>query len=402
MQINNDLKIARYLNGLEQISIRKPKKSIILFFGRSHFSDNSKYLFLKTIADFPESAVIWCSTNMELCDRLSRNGLKSFNISEDIGQTLALFTQAAIAVHCTNTFESIPNIIMRAALKGATHIQLWHGVSIKPLDMMNSQAEALLDINWIEQTLGAISIDIILSTSEHLDIFWQEAFGCKKIIRAGLPRNEVLHRPPSSHELINTLEETKSPLADDKKYILWVPTFTPDGSIPWWHRPTVITQLSSTASNYGYTLVIKPHPYDEQKFHNTHLIDFKNVIFVDPNIDIYPDLHKFSCLITDRSSLMFDFLQLNRPILILESSNQQNNTPVLWFDNLPVPAVCGFDVNSAEILEKCLTKDDKEDARKECLQKLFTTDHSDANNHIIKILKKILHEKIVCNLNILN
>ncbi|MFT8896252.1 MAG: CDP-glycerol glycerophosphotransferase family protein, partial [Acetobacter sp.] len=378
-----------YLYSLENISKKNQKKPIILFFGRHNFSDNSKYLFLNMSAR-QDVLAIWCSTNAELCTRLADEGLQTLNMNGSIGHILSIFTQAAVAVHCVNTFESVENTILRAALKGAVHIQLWHGISIKPLDMLNANADNLLDITWIEQTLGAISIDATLSPAERLDHFWRAAFGTQQVIRAGLPRNEVLLRPATESERINT---ANSVLSNTGNYILWVPTFTSAGMTPLWNRPELINQLVITAQANGYQLVIKPHPYDTATFHSQNIQNYDDVIFISPDIDIYPDLHKFSCLITDCSSLMFDYLHLDRPILILEHSQKGNDTQLAWFDHLPLPAVIGPDTNAEALLEKCLKNDQQAQSRKKCVEALFTTDALTSCKTISKVLYDLVEKQ---------
>lgn len=389
MNDQNTQKASRYLHGLETISEKTKKTPIILFFGRHHFSDNSKYLFLNMSAR-QDVLAIWCSSNTELCTRLADEGLHVLNMNGDVGQILSVFMQAAVAVHCINTFESVENPLMRAALKGAIHIQLWHGVSIKPLDMIKANADNLVDTTWIEQTLGAISIDVILSPSERLDNFWQAAFGVQYVIRAGLPRNEVLLRNATKAERINTADTL---LSDTENYILWAPTFTSAGMTPLWSRPELINQLTTTARDNGCQLVIKPHPYDTINFQSRNTDNHEDVIFLSPDIDIYPDLHRFSCLITDCSSLMFDYLHLDRPILILEHSNKGNDTPLAWFDHLPLPAVIGPDANATVLLEKCLKDDQQTHNRKKCLQALFSTDPLTSCEMIAKILWDLVEKQ---------
>lgn len=80
------------------------------------------------------------------------------------------------------------------------------------------------------------------------------------------------------------------------------------------------------------TVVIKPHP-DTFEHHEDWLriwrkaaIDYDNVVLVDdPEADIIPYLKSADVLVTDASSVMFDFLAVDRPILLLRNPNHNRD-----------------------------------------------------------------------------
>ena len=61
---------------LSAISKRVKKRPKVLFFGRNTFADNTKYLYLKAVAEKREYEVEWCTTDGELAASLKNAGLQ--------------------------------------------------------------------------------------------------------------------------------------------------------------------------------------------------------------------------------------------------------------------------------------------------------------------------------------
>lgn len=92
---------------LSSISQRNKKKKIVLFFGREHFSDNTKYLFLHTQSKQCNFEAIWCSTEKTLITSLQNSNLPCHHIcDENAAETVKLFLSAAVAVFSVNPSQS--------------------------------------------------------------------------------------------------------------------------------------------------------------------------------------------------------------------------------------------------------------------------------------------------------
>ena len=135
------------------------------------------------------------------------------------------------------------------------------------------------------------------------------------------PRNDALVEPVA-HSDIERLFGLKY-----QKMILWMPTYRKskklnnheDSSkdIPIIDAQNLI-EINETLKSVGNLLVIKPHPLQNSI---THLVHESSNIKILTNDDLYKmgiELYQFvgsaDALITDYSSIYFDYLLLNRPI----------------------------------------------------------------------------------------
>ncbi|MCA9401924.1 MAG: CDP-glycerol glycerophosphotransferase family protein, partial [Candidatus Omnitrophica bacterium] len=76
-----------------------------------------------------------------------------------------------------------------------------------------------------------------------------------------------------------------------------------------------VNKIDSFCQNHNIHLYIKTHPSNKPKVALLKQIqDAQNISFYEI-MDIYPNLNRFDFLITDFSSIYFDYLLLDRPII---------------------------------------------------------------------------------------
>ncbi len=117
-----------------------------------------------------------------------------------------------------------------------------------------------------------------------------------------------------------------SSLIDSRSCILYAPSARPHISSAPMIAEAPIEYLRGARDDV--TVVIKPHP-DTFQLHGEWIrhwrqaaIDHDNVVLIDdPEADIIPYLKSADVLVTDASSVMFDFLAVDRPILLLRNPN---------------------------------------------------------------------------------
>ena len=73
-----------------------------------------------------------------------------------------------------------------------------------------------------------------------------------------------------------------------------------------------LQDLNNFASAHKILLVMKLHPLMADQIHTQNL---SHIVYYAPECDIYPALSLVDCLITDYSSIYFDYLLLDRPII---------------------------------------------------------------------------------------
>lgn len=152
----------------------------------------------------------------------------------------------------------------------------------------------------------------------------QESIDKSKLIFCGSPRLDFLYK--EKHVL-----ETIGCYISGKKYILWLPTMrqtvglsrndvgkiAPFG-IPLMQSDADFERLDNRLEELNCKLVIKPHPHQDLSVYK--IGEYRNIIFV-PQAEL--DAHDFpihslmrecDALISDYSSVAFDYMLLDRPI----------------------------------------------------------------------------------------
>ncbi len=305
-----------------ELSQKVAKRPLVLFFGRATFSDNTKYLFLATRRAALGCDVVWCSQHKPLLAELAARGFACHDLGGDPKKTCNLFLDAAVAVFCENPATALGlNTAFSGCLAGAQKLQLWHGVSVKQLDLMLIPHLDVRDQYFRRQLRFATRVDHFLSTSSALDGFWIRAFGCTSLVRAGQPRNEVIVRPPTAEEMIGAElpPEQADLLRSKKRKLLLVPTWQ-RGQPLHISTPAFHEQLERWATANDGVVFVKSHPF----LLRSELPDDVpgKLHFLGAGVDVYPWMAKFDALITDYSSIMFDFLLLHRPIFTFNSRTQ--------------------------------------------------------------------------------
>jgi CDP-glycerol glycerophosphotransferase len=303
------------------LSLKMEKKPLVLFFGRKTFSDNTKYLFLACVRNHPDFEVKWCTWDKDLHRTLKEHGLPSLLLSEDFQTSVNVLLEAAAAVFCENTHTALVGMpLLRGCLAGAKKIQLWHGISVKRLDLMITQEMNLLDKGFRTNCIGASDFDCMASSSSHLDLFWVKAFGSSHLLRVGQPRNEVLVRDAYAEEFIGAIlkPEDEALFRSDAKKILVTPTWQRHNP-HWISTDHFYEQLEKLGAAYHLVFCVKQHPFLAVKpQQETTAKRYKHVLFLDAGFDVYPWMNTFSGLITDYSSIMFDFILTQKPVFTYE------------------------------------------------------------------------------------
>jgi CDP-glycerol glycerophosphotransferase (TagB/SpsB family) len=307
-----------------------PKDDQLWVFGAGSgklFMDNSKYLFLHVRANHPEIRAIWLSKSNDVVKMLAILRHEAYLTHSLHGIWFSLRAGCAIMSQGSLDIDQI-------TVTGAKNIQLWHGIPLKrvmkddklshkhtPLKTSNALVLSVLSRGRHYAKLADRSPDRIISCSEEDRQTLCSAFGVPRaqVVVTGSPRNDALFRKNagSSHDAAY-IRNLKSRFGY-KHLIVYLPTFRDSriGSSELFTRfGFSVEEVEKTLYELNALLIIKSHYFDPalSEFSN---IQLSRIIIVKGTdiADIYPILSETDILITDYSSVYFDFLLLDRPII---------------------------------------------------------------------------------------
>lgn len=185
-------------------------------------------------------------------------------------------------------------------------VNLWHGMPLKSIGNLEPGCERN-DYYFFTRTVA---------TSPFFGEIMCRSFRCPKkaVMLVGQPRCDVL------------LKEDRP---DPKKLILWLPTYRSsqrlgsrnaelgtETSLPACETTEELRELDGLLASLGWRLIIKPHPMQDPidcgSLESIEIISQED--FEARGLDIYSLMLESSALITDYSSVYFDYMLLDRPI----------------------------------------------------------------------------------------
>jgi CDP-glycerol glycerophosphotransferase len=375
------------------LSQRMKKEPLVLFFGRNTFSDNTKYLYLKALAAKRNYEVLWCAFDPELTAQLQGAGLPVHGLCQDVGASINLLLHAAVAVFCVNPNESLRgSVALTACLDGAKKLQLWHGVSVKHLLLMLVPHLSVREVGHRRAWEFASRADHVLSTASCFDGYWRRVFGCRSLVRAGFPRNEKMLREPCYEEMIGSEipDAMAQRLDGSRKNVLVVPTWQREHAT-WMTDEDFLRRLALVGRRENLNIFVKMHPtYFNQLGGQTR--EAANLQLLHPGVDVYPWLRFFDALVTDYSSIMFDFLHTGKPVLSLDlqRGEHQNFEP----DWSLVPDVDFRHRFSADDFEQqlrtALHEDQLHDRRVQMRDRIFESEPLNASDALLQLIDRLV------------
>lgn len=208
-------------------------------------------------------------------------------------------------LRCGSMLYSFGKFPVRPA-PGQTVVNLWHGMPLKTIGALEKGVS--FD--------GKCYFDYTIATSEFYSEIMQRCFkvGPEKVLVTGQPKSDKLF-----------LRDVRA-----KKLILWLPTYRSSqrlGSVnaevktrtgfPFLDTEEQLLELDALLGSLGHKLLIKPHPMQDITRWTRGL---KNIMLTSQGaldhqgMDIEDLMKRSRALLTDYSSVCFDYMLLDRPI----------------------------------------------------------------------------------------
>lgn len=211
----------------------------------------------------------------------------------------------------------LPKYIIKK--QGGIYIQTWHGTPLKKLaldmDTVFMAGEKGIDNykkNFYDNTQ---TWDYLISQNKFSTEIFRRAFAfSKEMLEIGYPRNDVLFTRNNAADIVELKKRLGLPL--DKKIILYAPTWRDNefyGKGKYKFNPPMDFSELQRRLGEEYVMIVKYHYLVMDKVDWT---PYKGFIYsCDLSFDI-ADLYLVSdMMITDYSSVMFDYSLLKRPML---------------------------------------------------------------------------------------
>ncbi|MES1047150.1 CDP-glycerol glycerophosphotransferase family protein [Heyndrickxia sp. FSL K6-6286] len=339
-----------YQTAFKWIGYLPRKKNVIVFesFLGKQYSDNPRALYEYLQGKYPHYKMYW-SVNKKFVHNFEGRDLqyiRRFSVKW-------LFTLAQAKYWVTNS--RMPLWIPKP--RNTVYLQTWHGTPLKRLasDMdevhMPGTSTQKYKANFIKE---ASNWDYLVSPNEYSSEIFRRAFQFDKVmIESGYPRNDFLLNSNNKETMIDLKKRFGIPL--DRKVLLYAPTWRDDqfygkGK----YKFDLDLDLSLLRNELGeeYVVILRMHYLVAENF---DLSPYEGFAFDFSNHEDIRELYLIAdLLITDYSSVFFDYGNLRRPMIfyVYDIESYRDKLRGFYFDfeqNAPGPLVKTTEEVIAEI-----------------------------------------------------
>lgn len=321
--------------------VKKNKIFLYSYYG-SQYSCNPKYITEYILEQYPKGYfdVVWAFNDLE-----SKKHLTNFRKVKTM--SLKYYYELCTSKVVITNFRTTELFVKR---KNQYYIQTWH--SSLRLKQIEKDAEDNLPEQYIQMAKNdSLKCDLLLSGCKDSTKIFKRAFWYKgEIFERGIPRNDLLFQ--------NNFKDKKGisnklGIPEGYNVILYAPTFRKENSINMYnlkYSTTLETLKEKFGGNWVFLIRLHPHLLSEAN----KLVKSKDVI----NVTEYDDIQELLCisdiLVSDYSSLIFDFSITKRPcfLYVPDLLEYTKNDRELYYDITKLPFKSA--TNNEELQKKIL------------------------------------------------
>ena len=272
------------------------------------YGENPKYIAEKMHELYPEYTLFWLVDNHLFNKERFPNYIHPVKLSSVRG----IYTWATSKVIVTN----IRNIHLMRKKTGQIYLQTWHGAfAIKAVE---ADAKKTLSKRYIKEARydGFITDGILAGNKVQKESF-QRAFWLSpdtEILEFGIPRNDVFVLAKKDNS-IQRAAKKRLGFVDDVYYILYAPTFRDDNSLGGYQlKFEELSAVFEKKIGKRCVFIVRLHPNVDWRAVNINY--YESIINGNAVADIQDLSLAADCLISDYSSVIFDFLLQEKPVFI--------------------------------------------------------------------------------------
>lgn len=282
----------------------------IVFESEGDFSDNSRALYDYMTRNIDGYHYTWLVHNKDYSSLVGKNTKFLYHSYRFHALSDILVLARAKYLFFTHGFGSfLPR-------KEQLVVNLWHGIPLKAPKLAESRKNKKPSFNYL-LCLSEANASFVAKFL-NCDVSYTRPFG--------YPRNDLLFM----HKDIGAYNPF-APMGFDGKVIIWMPTFRKSGSkllseeecdnetgLPLLGSNELLLAFNNFLKTIHVCIIVKVHHLQAEK--ETFKHNLSNIIFVQDTdiiskgIQLYEVIAKTDALITDYSSVFFDYLLMDRPI----------------------------------------------------------------------------------------
>ena len=332
----SSLYIYRYIRyKIRNIGTKVDEKMIFFSsFNGKYYTDSPKamYLHMKDSPAFKDYKFVWVFSKPENYEFLKENKntiiipRASKEYEKYLGKSKYWIINHRIADHIHPK-------------KNQIYVQCWHGTPLKKLGCdIEKTDNALNTLKEVRKKylLEAKKLDYMISPSEFTTEKLRSAFNLKevnkqdRVIEEGYPRNDFLYN--YTEKDVKQIKEKIGINNINKKIILYAPTFRDNqhqAGIGYTYKTEVDFDKLQKELQDEYIILFRAHYFVSNSF---DFEKYKGFIYNVSDLDDINELYVVSdILITDYSSVFFDYANLKRPIIFYMYDFEQYKDEIRGF-----------------------------------------------------------------------
>lgn len=272
------------------------------------FNNNTKYFFIHVNEALPKKRCYWISKNRKCREEVRRLGYRAYHPWSLKG----MWHELTAGVYVYDMRLSAFNYWLSGR---ALRVNLWHGVGIKNIEfkrVINVEKTDTL-FNYLRHPIGYAKPHIFLSTSPLMTHHFAACFRIPEscCIESEYPRCAIFKK--SREELrtfIRTYESADTGSLADRmeaasRVYIYMPTFRENKEDFLKKAGFDLPALEAVLARRNELFLFKLHPFTSIQVDTSR---YRHILFMDNKMDIYPLLPFTDVLITDYSSIYYDYL----------------------------------------------------------------------------------------------
>ena len=315
----------------------QPRKILVVnYYGRG-YGDHAKYIADELLRRRADVKIFWAVKNKKEAEGLPA------------GVRPCRYDSVAFVYHQVTAGIWVDNCRRFFAYKKKNqfYLQLWHGI---PLKKIERDAADKLEPEYVQAAQkDSSAIDLLVSDGDYTTRIYRSCFWYDGEIAAwGSPRNDVILN--GNAELYGAVRRFFG-LAPEKKLVLYAPTFRADHSMTAYSLDAAALAAACEERFGGdWAVLIRLHPNVAEQSKELFAYDGEHIV----DATMYPDMQELlvaaDFVISDYSSLMFDFALSAKPCMQFATDLEEYKGErgfSLPLDGLPFPLA----VNNEELVQ---------------------------------------------------